>query len=297
LIEPMNVSPPSWFGNRHSGGGRRRGFTLIELLVVIAIIGILAALLMTALARAKDQARNVNCLSNLKQLATCLHLYVLDNNDFLVPNNSVVGIDSTGIVSTADNSVSWLPDLDAPIELDPSNIVNGLLFPYNKSLPIYHCPADQSVLQTPDGTLLPQLRWRSYNMSQSVNGIPAITAMYFPGIPSWSKFTQIHAPVPSALFVLIDESSGSILDAEFGNPPVDSPYYSPDIWWDLPSSRHMQGGNLSFADGHVEHWRWQVPKVFVGYAQDLAPGELPDYQRVQAAMKQPADEDSPANGY
>jgi prepilin-type N-terminal cleavage/methylation domain-containing protein/prepilin-type processing-associated H-X9-DG protein len=293
----MNVRPPFRTGSRPAGGGRRRAFTLIELLVVIAIIAILAALLMAALARAKDQARNVNCLSNLKQLTTCLHLYVLDNNDFLVPNNSVAGIDSSGIVSTADNNVSWLPDLDAPVELDPSNIVNGLLFPYNKSLPIYHCPADQSVLQTPDGTLLPQLRWRSYNLSQSVNGIPAITAMYYPGIPSWAKFTQIRAPGPNALFTLIDEDSGSILDAEFGNPPVGSPYYYQNVWWDLPSSRHMRGGNLAFADGHVEHWRWAVPKIFVDYTQGLAPGELPDYQRVQAAMKQPADEDSQANGY
>jgi hypothetical protein len=40
-----------------------------------------------------------------------------------------------------------------------------------------------------------------------------------------------------------------------------------------------------------------VPKVFVDYSQDLAPGELPDYQRVQAAMKQLTDDDSPAAGY
>ena len=168
----------------------RNAFTLIELLVVMAIIGILAALLTTALARAKDQARNLNCIANLKQLSLCWQLYIGDNNDSLVPNNSV---DVVG--GTDETGLSWLPDLSASTELDPSNIVNGLLFPYNKSLPIYHCPADQSVLQTPDGQLLPQLRWRSYNMSQSADGSPATDAMIEQEIPRWAKFTQIRSPV------------------------------------------------------------------------------------------------------
>jgi prepilin-type processing-associated H-X9-DG protein len=266
--------------------------------VVIAIIAILSSLLMTALARAKDQARNVNCLSNLKQLALCFHLYVLDNNDYLVPNNSIATLSPTGDDGVLAAGLSWLPDLDARMEFDPSNIVNGLLFPYNKSLAIYHCPADQSVLQAQDGTLLPQLRWRSYNMSQSINGYPGFNAYVQANMPSWTTFTQIRSPKPSALFVLIDEDSGTIQDAQFGNPPAGS--WADGNWWDLPSSRHHQAGNLSFADGHVEHWRWAVPKVFIGYSdegQQVPPAEMPDFQRVQAAMKQYADEDSPANGY
>lgn len=57
----------------------RPGFTLIELLVVIAILAILAALLLPALARAKDKARRVVCLSNLKQASLAMHLFVCDN--------------------------------------------------------------------------------------------------------------------------------------------------------------------------------------------------------------------------
>jgi prepilin-type processing-associated H-X9-DG protein len=262
----------------------------------MAIIGILAALLSTALARAKDQARNVNCLSNLKQLALCFHLYVLDNNDYLVPNNSVEYVDGSGADGAAAQGLSWLPDLSARTEIDPSNIVNGLLFPYNKSLPIYHCPADQSVLQAPDGTLLPQLRWRSYNMSQSINGYPGYDPTLQEYLPSWTTLTQIRSPKPDSLFVLIDENSDCILDAQFGNPPVGGSW-DDQCWWDMPSSRHMQGGNLSFADGHVEHWRWAVPKVFVDYFLEVSPAELPDLQRVQGAMKQYTDEDSQANGY
>jgi len=268
-----------------AGFGWRRGFTLIELLVVIAVVAILAALLLPALDKSEDTAQNVACLNNLKQLTVCCHLYVLDNNDILPPNNSVAFISQgTSVPTSTINGVSWLPDTDARTEIDPSNIVNGVLFQYNTSLAIYHCPADQSTLETPAGQKLPQLRWRSYNMSQSVNGYPEFYPEISEFIPSWKKFTEIRAPVPSNAFIFIDENADCILDAEFGCPPLNSPYFEQGVWWDLPSSRHNQGGNLSFADGHVEHWKWITPKVFYEYVQPVPPEEMPDYLRVQNAM-------------
>src|ERR1039457_5642254 len=128
--------PPRCRGNRSV---RCSAFTLIELLVVIAIIAILAALLLPGLARAKQKAWTVGCLSNLKQLETCWHLYALDNNDVLPPNDSITYIRGRD----ASANVSWCPD-HARTDTNTTDLQSGLLFPYNRSVAIYHCPADKS---------------------------------------------------------------------------------------------------------------------------------------------------------
>ena len=278
--------------NQHCGKkfSVKSGFTLIELLVVIAIIAILAAIILPVLSKAKQTAQNVACLNNERQLQLCWHLYIGDNNDYLPPNNSVAFISPGTNPSTSNtgSTVSWLPDLDAKTEINPSNIINGLLFQYNQQLGIYHCPSDMSTLETSSGQPLPQLRWRSYNMSQSINGwpncpFPGAPNGLAPDLPMWATQQAIKSPRPNDAFVFIDENSDSIIDAQFGNPPA---YENWDVWWDLPSSRHNQGGNLSFADGHVQHWKWAVPKIFYDYVQPVANGEMPDFLRIQNAMKQ-----------
>lgn len=261
------------------------GFTLIELLVVIAIIAILAAMLLPALTKAKERGLATACLNNLKQLETCAHLYGLDHADHLPPNNSVADI-STG--ASLANGGAWCTN-NARYDIEPTGIRNAVLFPYNKSLPIYKCPADRSTLETPDGVKLPNSRWRSYNLSQSINGYPEFNPDLSRFIPSYKKASDIRKPNPSGLFTFIDVHEDGIFDALFGIP---TPQFwgLTQEWWDVPANRHGQAANLAFADGHVERWRWRVPKqVKVRFAtQSVPPAESPDFRKVQGAVRQSA---------
>jgi prepilin-type processing-associated H-X9-DG protein len=266
----------------------------MELLVVIAVIVILAGLLLPALGRGKETARNINCQSNLKQLQICWVSYADDYAGVFAPNNWIddEGMSTNGPFSQYNTLISWCPG-NARTDTTTSNIQQGLLFPYNTSTAIYHCPSDVSTIEDASGNPQPQLRTRSYNMSQSVNGYGWMTNLYMPypapvdaTQPCFQRFSSITNPTPSRLFVFIDENEGTLEDAQFGYPSPGGGWL-PE-WWDMPSNRHNQGANLSFADGHVEHWKWQVPMIPPyppGYAEPVVPGQMPDYTRVGNAMR------------
>jgi prepilin-type processing-associated H-X9-DG protein len=217
-------------------------------------------------------------------------MYGNDNGGVLCPNNWVFSMD----VGTELMQLSWCLG-DARTDTTTSNIQAGLLYPYDTSPGIYHCPSDMSMIVDANGNPLPQARTRSYNMSQSVDGLGLMPDPASGGVavdvyqPCFMKFSQITNPAPSQLFVFIDENEGTLADDQFGYPMLN---YGYGYWWDMPSNRHNQGASLSFADGHVERWQWVVPMIYTNgvtdngpNAQAVPPAQMRDYTRVGNAMR------------
>jgi prepilin-type processing-associated H-X9-DG protein/prepilin-type N-terminal cleavage/methylation domain-containing protein len=245
-------------------------FTLTELLVVIAVIAILAALLLPSLSKAKERALAASCSSNLRQLQICWHLYSLDNEDVLVPNDFVYVVDVGGNDpgQLGDDGQTWCRSI-APLDTNAIRAATSALFIYNTSPAIYRCPADRStVLGFPS-----LLRNRSYNLSNSANCAQA---------DGFRKGAQIRSP--ESLFVFIDTHENAIWDATFGVIPIEDPLR--DYWLDIPADRHGRGANVTFADGHVERFRWKTSKgdLNVGQrAKDTA--DRADLRKLQQHIK------------
>lgn len=266
-------------------GHHRQAFTIVELLIVIGIMALLIAILLPGLSLAQEKAQGMLCLNNLNQLQICAKLYSSDNDGFLLPNQNVYDLNTLQPLLGTDSSKTWCYGL-APYDQTTENIKRGMLYPYNKSTDIYRCPSDRSWVRTRDGKkLLPIQRTRSYNLSQSINGLPYQDNKYlYP--PSFSHESEINAPSPSELFFFIDVHEEAIFDSHFGIPPRGWPLPNGPKWWDLPAGRHSQGCNFSFADGHVERWDWVRPKIFTEPGQFVRQdGEIKDFERVQRGVK------------
>jgi prepilin-type N-terminal cleavage/methylation domain-containing protein/prepilin-type processing-associated H-X9-DG protein len=232
---------------------RRTGFTLIELLVVIAIIAILAAILFPVFAQAREKARSIQCLSNLKQVGMATRMYSQDNDEVLVP---------TYIYSHApDTHLQWFADL---------------LQPYAKNSGVFVCPNwsgaytfGRNLFPAGEGAGLRVLRW-SYGANNwhwwpgNTTAPPDLLGVM--GVNRADLRVSINArevdvEFPSNTLYMVDSASMEIFSPpqhDYCNNALGP--NSPTLHAGYPRLgnvvlRHHNGFNALFTDGHAKWTR------------------------------------------
>ena len=215
---------------------KRAGFTLIELLVVIAIIAILAAILFPVFAQARESARRVTCLSNVRQSGTAMYMYIQDYDE---TTPSVVHLGGG-----ADNDFY------------------AILQPYVKNVQMFYCP-DRTEWTMPTGdncsgqTANPQQRCIGYGYNWGVTSSARTglvgNRMSFPGgyIEPGVALASIVSPADLMVYGDTGDNPRYTICSNY----IFQYYTNVKRNGDL---RH--GGNLSvnFADGHAKSMRWKA---------------------------------------
>jgi general secretion pathway protein G len=208
-------------GSDHGARGRGRSaddsaFTLIELLVVIAIFGMLASLLLPALARGKDQARNAVCVSNLRQLGEATRMYSGDNNNFMP---------SAELLPTSPFSpTNPLPRICDVLGPDVGKSGAGTNSPL-----VFKCPADDEKRFETEGS--------SYEWNIELNGHR---------IDETTKANIMFAIIGIGPNGQTNSTNGTI---ELSFPPGTTPLFTD--YDDFHPRSTTSGKNVVFMDGHV----------------------------------------------
>ncbi len=226
---------------------RKKAFTLVELLVVIAIIAILMSILIPSLRLARDQARRIHCVANVRSLTMAWFMYQEVNDSKLVSGNVPAAINFDEL----PDGPFWVEPPQAPNgdytgDSNPTlgdelrGIKRGALYPYVKEVDIYRCPADDRK-RKPD-----RATFRSYSIPGGMNGERS-SGSY--NVEPIRKYTEIKNPATKYAFVEEGDprkwNKGSWIVFPTGNQ-----------WIDPLSVWHGNRSCLGWADGRAEMHNW-----------------------------------------
>jgi prepilin-type N-terminal cleavage/methylation domain-containing protein/prepilin-type processing-associated H-X9-DG protein len=258
---------------RISGAARERtGFTLIELLVVIAIIAILAALLLPALSKAKEQGRSVACKSNMRQITLAIIMYADDNNDYFPwpgevdrdwqPDWVFGGQDNT----YATNPRMWsnpaygfhaeggsiftyatgLPRVERAVYLQGGSPTRYEMTGTNRIYPVYRCPSTGAI----------GLAQRvNFSMNEELDPTTDLAKVG----PAGVKIISVVNPTQKIL--LVNEDPATMRNASFkpDGTAINGRFIT-----------HNGRINIAFADGHIETMKdKQVREIQTGIQQKI----------------------------
>ena len=223
----------SSFISHHSSFERKHNFTLIELLVVIAIIAILAAMLLPALNKARETARKITCLSQLKTMASAMLMYADQNRERIPPG--------LRYNSWSAGNFWWSILIQTVNAKAPAKNYNTVMNGYYK---IFVCPTEK----IPTGANAPNYQYSHYGVNY--------------------RFTHYSAPVrkivsaakPSAVALQMDSNVRTSYAVKEDKNSTNG-----------ASQRHIKGrSNTSFLDGHAETRLWskdssKIEKLTAGF--------------------------------
>jgi prepilin-type N-terminal cleavage/methylation domain-containing protein/prepilin-type processing-associated H-X9-DG protein len=231
------------------------GFSLVELFVCVAIVGVLSALLLPAVSKAKSKSISSSCISNFRQIGFAIDMYCSDNSNRYPPNNDGQDLRPNwvgGNLSDPDQA------LNSGILLNRDYTVTA---PYLKSGKVFKCTAD----------LGPWIR--SVSLNNRINPI----RLDGPGRWLGGQGTNYQIYIsndnlqsPSEVFGVVDESDSSINDAYFvtdlsNTGEIDGSGASKKYYLvDAPASRHSRAATFHFLDGHVELRTWVDSEIIRG---------------------------------